>query len=425
MPRMTTTTRRQMLQRRFDEDGGSSYYIVDPGADTITPYTGDPRAIKTEMVEGGGDQGGASPMYYVDQQQQTPDPSYAWAEAHGLVPVLEAVEAKQKNGTPIPDNIQQWMDSVAGRDGDQWSNVVRQIQHQEDPGSGWNFKDFAKNPVGFATDKAKELTGNPLGVPGFDPGVLKGEPAPVTQAAIVAGLTLLGANALSGAGTISELSAANSSADVLSGAGDAFGSGAAYEEGAGNLAAQTLTGSSPAGTSLAENIGGVSKNAGQMLVADAGNTMTDVGPGLLNTPAADVTAGAGDMFGGGEVYDAGTSYMAPPAEKGLLSSFSGLSQPVQYGLVAGGLQVGGGILKGIGDRSTALEIADKKAQTDKELLEQKRIQDEKAAEDKRARVQSGSYFDANIPIKAKKGAVLRRPDGTPVYSGPLLFSPVR
>lgn len=136
MARMMKQTRQRQIYAFPDDAGNVRYFMASD--DGLVPFTGDPGLIKTGQMEQGGDQGGWANYSYIDETYETPDPSYAWAEAHGLVPVLEAVEAKALHGTPIPAHIQAWMDSVAGRDGDQWSNVVRQIQHQEDPGSGFS-----------------------------------------------------------------------------------------------------------------------------------------------------------------------------------------------------------------------------------------------------------------------------------------------
>jgi hypothetical protein len=56
-----------------------------------------------------------------------------------------------------------------------------------------------------------------------------------------------------------------------------------------------------------------------------------------------------------------------------------------------------------------------KGDADKELLDAKKQAEIDLAQAKRALVQGGSYFNANLPYKPS-GAALRRPDGTPVYN---------
>lgn len=213
---------------------------------------------------------------------------------------------------------------------------------------------------------------------------------------------------------------------ATSSAGDMFGDAASWEKGVDALD----TGTKAAATaSLAEQVGGVPKSPKDFLLAEGPSaTTTDVTPGLLNSEVSPTTqaTGAFDQYGSraGTVGDS-TIFDSAPATPPTGSGVLDWAHENQT-LAAAGVITAGGALKGIGDRATALEVQDKKAQSEKDLLEAKRQEEVKLAEDKRALTQSGSYFDAQMRLKRKPGAaVLRRPDGTPVYSGPLLYSPTR
>lgn len=83
-------------------------------------------------------------------------------------------------------------------------------------------------------------------------------------------------------------------------------------------------------------------------------------------------------------------------------------------LTKGILDIGGGILKGIGDSG----LQDDKQQHEKDLLTQKLAQDKDLMEWKRRFIQGGSFFDAKLPFSApSEQRQLLRPDGTPVHSG--------
>lgn len=113
-----------------------------------------------------------------------------------------------------------------------------------------------------------------------------------------------------------------------------------------------------------------------------------------------------------------------PTGKGLLDST--LDWANKNPFVAGaGLQVAGGLLKGVGDNQTAKDIQERKIQGEKELQAQKTAQQLALEEERRKKIQAGSYFDAKIPFRPS-GQPLRRPDGSLVYpsNSPLLASRV-
>lgn len=61
------------------------------------------------------------------------DPHYLWAAKRGLTPVLSAMEAYNANGTPLPPQIAQWLQSQAGgaNPTEQWNNFVASSQDKE------------------------------------------------------------------------------------------------------------------------------------------------------------------------------------------------------------------------------------------------------------------------------------------------------
>lgn len=177
------------------------------------------------------------------------------------------------------------------------------------------------------------------------------------------------------------------------------------------------TGAADAGSSAARM--GINTNAQQFLVADSGTTMTDVSGGMVNaTPASGPFPmegpGAFDQFGsqampgaaGGTVFDGAQG-------PGIIDSVLrfGKENPL---VTAAGLQLGGGIIKGIGDNVTANELMDRRVGADAALLDDRARKEQELEEWKRKFKQEGSYFDSKIPVKTGS-TVLRRPDGSPVY----------
>lgn len=151
----------------------------------------------------------------------------------------------------------------------------------------------------------------------------------------------------------------------------------------------------------------VAGNPADALQVQAGDLATGSG-----APAADTTV-AEKMFTEGA--RAG-SVTAPPGTStggGLINSVLdwGKANPQ---LASGVLQAGGGLLKGIGDRSTAMEITNKRIAAD-QALQDSRVQNAIDLENaKRAIIQGSSMFDSTLALKPGN-TPLKRPDGTPVY----------
>jgi hypothetical protein len=82
-------------------------------------------------------------------------------------------------------------------------------------------------------------------------------------------------------------------------------------------------------------------------------------------------------------------------------------------ITAAGMITGGSMLKGVGDRAGALELADKKAANDRALLDQ-RTKQSMDVEEWRRRFSQGGMMSTPLPF-APSGRPLQRPDGTPVY----------
>lgn len=187
--------------------------------------------------------------------------------------------------------------------------------------------------------------------------------------------------------------------------------GAAGGEGTGALA-----GIDAGAASAAETIGGTPTNAQRFLVADSGQAMTDVGPGLLEgaQAAGGAETGAFDMYGaatspGSEV----TIFDGLPNSRGIIGGAMDFAKENPL-LTVGALQVGGGVIAGAANAANQRELQEQRIAADRELAERRVQQEKELAEWKRRFTQQGSYFDANIPVRPRS-KVLLRPDGTPVY----------
>ena len=99
--------------------------------------------------------------------------------------------------------------------------------------------------------------------------------------------------------------------------------------------------------------------------------------------------------------------MSTPATSSLYSDIMDWAKanPV---LASAAVTAGSGLLQGIGNRSNAMELQNLKNQGTLDA-QNARLQ----------QIQAGGYT-GRLPITVNKGAVLRRPDGTPVYSNGLI-----
>ena len=231
----------------------------------------------------------------------------------------------------------------------------------------------------------------------------KPEDRPDTEGNMILGGLMAGVGALSGGFGFKEL----------------FGN-----TGLGNWVSETMGGwqekvsslfgdATPGASSIIEEAGNFTTGA----AADAGSSALTSGTEKLIEGTTGVSTNPADVLRGVDSYASPVTEAATKTatgSKGLIDSVIQWGKENQ-GLASGLLQAGGGLLKGIGDRSTALEIADKKAASDSALLSQKTQEQINLENAKRGLIQSGSYFDAKLPVKPGAN-VLRRPDGSLVYT---------
>lgn len=166
---------------------------------------------------------------------------------------------------------------------------------------------------------------------------------------------------------------------------------------------------------IASEMTGIHTDPNRFLLAEGpSSTMTDVSPGLLDQTAAAGVPGVEQL-----PMEFGADFGVPDlsglsGSPGIIDSVLGWGKQNPL-LASAALQVGGGVLAGIGNNATANEITDKRIAADKALLAQKAEEERALQEWKRQFTQSGSFFDANLPFKPAQNKQLRRPDGSLVY----------
>jgi hypothetical protein len=105
----------------------------------------------------------------------------------------------------------------------------------------------------------------------------------------------------------------------------------------------------------------------------------------------------------------------PPQSPGLIDTALKFAKDNKE-VTAGAMQIGGGLLKGIGDRAGANERLDKTIQAQKDL-EQQRLQNQMDLQKfLRLHTQSGSFFDTALPFRPGANTPLKRPGGANVYT---------
>lgn len=192
-------------------------------------------------------------------------------------------------------------------------------------------------------------------------------------------------------------------------AGSLFGSGTGGENGSSELA--PVAGGEEGAAEVAPNTG--LTTAGEGAASEMAPTTTTQATGLSSSAAQ--TGGVAETPGEALApAPAPTTPSATPTTPS--SSPSLLDQALKYAkdnkeLTSGLMQIGGGLLKGIGENKQQ----DKKIQAQKDLENQKLQNQMELQNFLRRFTQSGSYFDSALPFKP--GApVLRRPGGQPVYT---------
>lgn len=322
----TWSGQRQALSQQINGDTGQATYgTYSDGPGGVLqwdPYTGDPSKIKMDMVEGGGDQGGASPSYYTMGDQQRTDPGYLWAQKNGLTQVLQALEYSQKTGQPLPQQLSSWLANQAGGANpvDQWSNMVASMQDKQAHASDM----FGINGLDAGTWQGPlmigaGIAGGALGAGGVSP-----------DAAATAGSEVGGSTALQGVSSFDP------------GMGDFLGLGNAAD----TQAVAAANGISPAAAAPAASQGGGlldwlshpstpqqfegASSSSPMQFPDAGQpTAGGSSAGLTNSPVGDVTppiggTGTGSVSGG------------PVADTGSMDQFGSMNSPTSDQTIFGG-----------------------------------------------------------------------------------------
>jgi hypothetical protein len=265
----------------------------------------------------------------------------------------------------------------------------------------------------FWDDKPGSLIVTPYDTKGGLGGLFKSwarSPAGIVTLAGFGAMAFFGAGAgAAGAGT-----AAGTEAAALYGAGGEFGAGAAtYGAGAGAAAGTTapgiaaeLTAEQWAAGLTAEQIAGTAA-----LPAASGAAIADTAVGAVApaaTPSASVpissTTGTTTLLPG---------EVAASQSPGIINSMMNWAEANPL-LTASILNIGGGVLKGMGDQ----KMQEERLQHEKDQTAQK-FEDSKALEEwKRRFIQGGSFFDVKMPFAAPaQQRQLRRPDGTLVQRG--------
>lgn len=187
---------------------------------------------------------------------------------------------------------------------------------------------------------------------------------------------------------------------------------------AGDLGAQIAAGweSAAAEGMAASSAAAVGDTATASLASGAGATAE----GLLGSQAAGPALDTATEEAIASGYEGGLAQGAPgapavqaasaPESSGLLNSANQWAQKNPL-LAATGVTVAGGALKGIGDRNTALEVADKKATSERALLD-KRLQNDMEFRDW---MMKHGISHAALPVSPSANKVVQRPSGSPVY----------
>lgn len=379
---------RSMTPETYDSEGRTT-----GGGASYEKYTGaapGTQQIRTDITP----EGNSVPVYEGDANTTT-GMKRAWDEIPGDTPEAK-VDAWMKGGrgttgvTPIVAAQNGWIPWSAVTGNWDFMNMLEDSQRRAQQRNGW--------------EQAFDV--------GFN---------------IFAGIMLGGAI---GAGFGALTGGAGATGSAVADAGAFGGMDAAAVGGADYTGMATAAGG--ASDSIANaylSYGGTPSTGQELLLADAGTTMTDVGPGLVEQGGALSETGAFDM-GQFAPQDVGLT-PASQSQPGLIDSWMKFSKENPVATVVGA-QLAGGVIQGIGaaqrqDEALASQerMQERNISAQRELLDQ-RLEDAKAMEEfKRRFTQAGSYFDATPKVKPAADKVLRRPDGTPVYSGGVISTGMR
>lgn len=188
-------------------------------------------------------------------------------------------------------------------------------------------------------------------------------------------------------------------------------------------AAEGLVTGADSSVSLAEGTAGVRTGGEEFLfsgdapgVMDAGATVGQGGGQVAGVGDAGAFDQWGSRVSGEPFADVMGVSGQPAASKGVISGAMDFAKENPL-LAFGAMSVGAGAVSGVGQYMVQKELQKDRIAAEKEM-QAKKLEDAQALEEwKRRFTQAGSYFDARIPVRPRPGAVLRRPDGSPVYGG--------
>lgn len=495
---------------------------------------GEPGSLEYSLAKYGrlGGSGLSSPQAVADMLRKSGAPKdYDWTEAISKAYDQQVSQFKSGFNSAGDDPGQAALKIIAqtgqpwAKDGEKAVRAMPEFEQGQKQGAAGleysNSQDDGFMGTGIPTPIAAIAIGMLLGPAGLQFGQTLAGGAGLTANAINGAVTsiLTGSNPLTGAATsflggslmeglgngpisAEDFAAAMGGEDAMMGQADLAGAGQDY----GTFLDKMASGSGSAIDALTAGVGGVSTDAGQMLMAGGnyGGT-TDVQPivdgplqeqvggvstdanqvatgGTIDAPTADqvltgndpgmvqtqnerilagqdaeysspgqtdannvdytqpgAPAASGGPSGASEKYStsdalanedayrgssaldySGKTYGQFLAEtnpdKGFLGELAGVLKGNKE-LAVGGVLAGGGLISGAMNNAAANERLDKTIDAQSNLQTQK-VNDQLALDaGKKAAVQSGSYFDANIKMRPKSN-VLRRPDGSFVYATP-------
>jgi hypothetical protein len=249
-------------------------------------------------------------------------------------------------------------------------------------------------------------------------------PAPVTPPAPPSGFPSLPPGVNQALQVASAAKAANAAINGKGDVGSALISGFKAASGFDSIFDQVAGNASDAGEALP----GTGSDAGLPTAANASLAQSQLGSGV-ETGVAPTAQSFINPELPGQGSDAGLPSAAnasaqgsPPSSNGIINSVLDFAKQNPTATATLGT-VAAGALGGLGRGAAEVLAANKKAESDKALIDAKRQADLDLLSGKTALAQANS-FKGSIPFSAAPGQVLRRPDGIPVFSGGIIGSRV-